>query len=171
MKAKRDTEGNQKLWHHDGCLLELKITSVLEWVPRARKKCIQQYDRIPIERSDSVSIPNRRPGQGYPARPCRAKPTAVAESLDRNPFLGRRARRCSWRRCSCWLLLRCDPTGRRCYRLPCRSLQDSCCPNYLWQTCDLQMLSNVPTCGWTASTPSFRFARASWSPRRLPKFS
>ena len=24
-----------------------------------------------------------------------------------------------------------DPTGRRCYRLPCRSLQDSCCPNYL----------------------------------------
>ena len=38
MKAERDTEGNQKLWHHDGCLLELKITSVLEWVPSARKK-------------------------------------------------------------------------------------------------------------------------------------
>jgi hypothetical protein len=64
----------------------------------------------------------------YEVTACRAKPTA-AESLDCNPSLGYRAQRCSWRRCWYWLLLRCGPTGRRCYRLPCRSPQDSCCPS------------------------------------------
>src|SRR5437868_2190084 len=89
MKAKRDTEGNQKLWRHDGCMLELKITSVLEWVPRARKKCIHQCDRIPIGRSDSVSIPNRRPGQGIPSEAVPSK----ADGCCRIP----RSQSLSWR--------------------------------------------------------------------------
>jgi hypothetical protein len=44
----------------------------------------------------------RIPSDGVPSK------AHGSESLD-----------CSWRRCSCWLLLRCGPTGQSCSRLPC----------------------------------------------------
>ena len=65
MKAERDTEGNQKLWHHHGLLVGIKNNERSGMGGVGKKEMRSARDRALIGPSDFVSISKRRAGKGY----------------------------------------------------------------------------------------------------------